>query len=170
MIGWQSHADPWGLLPTVDRDVYGEMENPPAASSRRELLRAYGEYCDATRGRYGVTRDGYAVPSARHLMHPVQNLFRGEPNAKRWRRAVDDALKRQNPRETVSELIDRTLKESAMSDETLDAPPEARWARKGGSELTREEASFEKKQRYARAVERLASVPPAPPRIEASDA
>ena len=113
MIGRQAHADPWNTLATADVEVFGAGANPKTATSRRALLEAYGAYCDATRGRFGVTKDGYAVPSIRHLVHPLQNLFYGEPNAKRWRRAMDEALKRdaKNPDATVSELIERTLEE-----------------------------------------------------------
>ena len=63
------------------------------------------------------------MPSTRHLMHPLQNLFLGEPNAKVWRRAVDEALKEdaRNPDVTVGDILERTL--GVLSDETLDAPP-----------------------------------------------
>ena len=121
MVGRAAHADPWGLLATADTDVFGEATNPCA--SRRELLSRYAEYADAAAGRHGVTKDGYAVPSLRHLMHPLQNLFLGEPNAKRWRREVDEALKRdgRNPDASVASVLDATL--GVLSDETLDRPP-----------------------------------------------
>ena len=106
---------------TADTDVFGEATNPRA--SRRELLARYAEYADAAAGRHGITKDGYAVPSLRHLMHPLQNVFAGEPNAKRWRREVDETLKRvgRDPSATVASVLDATL--GVLSDETLDAPP-----------------------------------------------
>ena len=124
--GRAAHADPWGVLATADTDVFGEATNPRA--SRRELLARYAEYADAAAGRHGITKDGYAVPSLRHLMlHPLQNVFAGEPNAKRWRRReVDETLKRvgRDPSATVASVLDATL--GVLSDETLDAPPETR--------------------------------------------
>ena len=169
MIGRASHADPWGVLATADVDVFGSDFNPETARSRRNLLRAYGEYCDATRGRFGVTKDGYAVPSTRHLVHPLQNIFYGEPNAKRWRRAMDDALKRdaKNPDVSVSELIEKTLREGGVSDETLDAPPEARNARKpNGDVLSDDEAADAKRARLRDAAKKFSSLPPPPTRTE----
>ena len=163
MIGRASHADPWGVLATADVEVFGADAVPATATSRRALLAAYGEYCDATRGRFGTTKDGYAVPSIRHLVHPIQNLFYGEPNAKRWRRAMDDALKRdaKNPDVSVSELLARTLREGAVSDETLDAPPGAR------HRASDENAASEMRRiRYANAAEKLRSLPPPPTRTE----
>ena len=121
MIGRAVHADPWGVLSDADVRVFGAESNP--RTSRRDLLVEYVKYCDATHGRFGTTKDGYSVPSTRHLMHPLQNLFLGEPNAKVWRRAVDEALKEdaRNPDVTVGDILERTL--GVLSDETLDAPP-----------------------------------------------
>ena len=167
MIGRQAHADPWGLLATVDTDVYGEPENPSTSASRRKLLHAYGEYCDATRGRFGTTKDGHNIPSTRHLVHPIQNLFFGEPNAKRWRRAMDDALKKdsKNDSVSVSELIFQTLKDGEVSDETLDAPPSMRWRRQpNGMVMGDDEFEDYKHARYATAVRALANLPKPPTR------
>ena len=121
MIGRAVHADPWGVLSDADVRVFGAESNP--RTSRRDLLVEYVKYCDATHGRFGTTKDGYSVPSIRHLMHPLQNLFLGEPNAKVWRRKVDEALKHdaRNPDVTVGMILERTL--GVLSDETLDAPP-----------------------------------------------
>ena len=51
------------------------------------------------------------MPSLRHLMHPLQNLFLGEPNAKRWRREVDAVLKQdaKTPGMTVGKVLKQTL-------------------------------------------------------------
>ena len=102
-------------------------------------------------------------------MHPLQNLFYGEPNAKRWRRAMDDALKRdaKNPDVSVSELIEKTLREGGVSDETLDAPPEARNARKpNGDVLSDDEAADAKRARLRDAAKKFLSLPPPPTRTE----
>ena len=172
MIGRQSHADPWGLLATADVDVFGDDKNPETSLSRRKLLEAYGEYCDATRGRFGTTKDGYQVPSIRHLVHPLQNLFYGEPNAKRWRRAMDEALKKDSKNEAkkVSELIFETLRDGGVSDETLDAPPELRRRRKPNGVIMGD-SEFEefKEAQYQAAVDKLKNLPTPPRRGELKD-
>ena len=76
---------------------------------------------------------------------------------------MDDALKRdaKNPDVSVSELLARTLREGAVSDETLDAPPGAR------HRASDENAASEMKRiRYANAAEKLRSLPPPPTRTE----
>jgi tRNA-dihydrouridine synthase A len=84
MIGRQAHADPWGLLSAADTTLFGEASNPSA--SRRDFLNKYAVYADETIGRYGTAKDGYRIPSVRHMMHPIQNLFHGCANNKAWRR------------------------------------------------------------------------------------
>jgi hypothetical protein len=56
----------------------------------------------------------------RTLIRPVLNLFHGERGGKRWKQAVDEALRTRHPA-TVSELMDATL--SQVPDDVLDAPP-----------------------------------------------
>ena len=131
MIGREAHANPWGVLGNADVAVYGAPSNP--CQSRRDLLEKYADYCDATHGRYGTTKDGYSVPSIRHLMHPLQNLFVGEQNAKVWRREVDEALKRDAKKSgtTVRQLLKETI--HVLSDETLDRPPGEARRKEGGT-------------------------------------
>ena len=123
MIGRQAHADPWGLLSAADTEIYGAESNP--CPSRRVFLQRYAEYADENIGRFGTTKDGYRVPSVRHMMHPIQNLFHGCANNKLWRRLVDEELQKRakRPETTVASILDATL--VAISDEDLDAPPGA---------------------------------------------
>jgi tRNA-dihydrouridine synthase A len=123
MIGRQAHADPWGLLSAADTTVFGADANPCA--NRREFLDKYAEYADETVGRFGTAKDGYRVPSVRHMMHPIQNLFHGCANNKTWRRLVDEELQKRAKlsETTVRSILDNTL--SAISDEDLDSPPRA---------------------------------------------
>ena len=123
MIGRQAHADPWGLLSAADTTVFGADANPCA--NRREFLDKYAEYADETVGRFGTAKDGYRVPSVRHMMHPIQNLFHGCANNKTWRRLVDEELQKRAKlsETTVRSILDNTL--SAISDEDLDSPPGA---------------------------------------------
>ena len=121
MIGRQAHADPWGLLSAADTTLFGEASNPSA--SRRDFLNKYAVYADETIGRYGTAKDGYRIPSVRHMMHPIQNLFHGCANNKAWRRLVEEDLQKRSkhPDTTVRSVLDATL--IAISDEDLDAPP-----------------------------------------------
>ena len=121
MIGRQAHADPWGLLSAADTTLFGEASNPSA--SRRDFLNKYAVYADETIGRYGTAKDGYRIPSVRHMMHPIQNLFHGCANNKAWRRLVEEDLQKRSkhPDPTVRSVLDATL--IAISDEDLDAPP-----------------------------------------------
>jgi tRNA-dihydrouridine synthase A len=123
MIGRQAHADPWGLLSTADTAVFGADSNP--CVSRRDFLNKYCDYADATIGRFGTAKDGYRVPSVRHMMHPIQNLFYGCANNKLWCRLVNEDLQKRAklPETTVRSVLDATL--VAISDEDLDAPPSA---------------------------------------------
>jgi tRNA-dihydrouridine synthase A len=123
MIGRQAHADPWGLLSAADTELFGEASNPSA--SRRDFLDKYAAYADETIGRYGTAKDGYRIPSVRHMMHPIQNLFHGCANNKAWRRLVEEDLQKRAklPDTTVRSVLDATL--VAISDEDLDAPPMA---------------------------------------------
>ena len=123
MIGRQAHADPWGLLSAADTTIFGESTNPCA--SRRDFLEKYVEYADDTIGRYGTAKDGYRIPSVRHMMHPIQNLFHGCANNKMWRRLVDEELQKRSkkPDTTVRSILEATL--GVIEDEDLDAPPRA---------------------------------------------
>ena len=118
MIGRASHADPWGVLATADVEVFErgrrsrDGDEPPSVARgvRRVLRRDTGTVRD---------HEGWVCRAVHgHLVHPIQNLFYGEPNAKRWRRAMDDALKRdvaKNPDVSVSELLARTLREGSVA-------------------------------------------------------
>lgn len=123
MIGRQAHADPWGLLSAADVEMFGEASNPCA--SRRVFLERYAEYADETVGRFGMAKDGYRVPSVRHMMHPIQNIFHGCANNKLWRRLVDEELQNRGKRvdTTVASILEATL--NAIDDADLDSPPAA---------------------------------------------
>ena len=128
-IGRQAHADPGGVLANADVAVFGARSNPRA--SRRELLERYAEYCAATKGRYGITKDGYEAPSLRHLMHP-QNLFRGKTK----RQAV--ATRGGRGTETVGARPSGERRGGAgedlgvLADEVLDEPPGVGAGEEGG--------------------------------------
>lgn len=75
MIGRQAYEDPY-LFAEVDRLFFASSEPPP---TRLEVLRRFQGYMERE-GSRGTPRP----PMARHLA----GLFRGQPGARRWRRAL----------------------------------------------------------------------------------
>ena len=116
MVGRAAYHDPWRLLGNADVAVWGAEANPH--NSRREVLRAYAEYADGMVGRWQVKEDGHRSPSVRCLTKPLLGMFHQEPRGKKWRAAVDQALRTAG---SVSEVLDATL--HVLLPETLDAPP-----------------------------------------------
>lgn len=116
MIGRAAYHTPWHLLGDADRYIFGADSNPTI--SRRQVLEEYTEYADAMVGKFYVKPDGHKVPSVRTMVKPLLGMFAGEPRGKKWRAAVDAALKTA---ESVSEVMEKTL--WVLKPETLDAPP-----------------------------------------------
>ena len=116
MVGRAAYHDPWGVLANADVTVWGEKENP--GGSRRQVLYEYAKYADGMVGRWGVKEDGYRMPSVRTLTKPLLGMFHQVPRGKKWRAAVDAAVR---DAESVKEVLDRTL--HVLLPETLDAPP-----------------------------------------------
>ena len=119
MIGRAAYYDPWGVLGDADVAVFGAASNP--ARSRRAVLDAYCDYADAMLGRWAVKDDGHRDPSARAILKPALNLFYGERGSKRWKAAMDAALKAAPKDASVRSLLAATL--AAIPPEVLDAPP-----------------------------------------------
>ena len=117
MVGRAAYSNPWTLFGAADVDVWGASGNP--CKSRRELLYKYAAYADSVIGKWQVKEDGYKSPNVRVLTKPLFGLFAGEPRGKKWRAAVDTALKTAT---TVTEILDKTL--GVLFDETLDAAPQ----------------------------------------------
>ena len=116
MIGRAAYNDPWNVLANADVAIWGADSNP--AASRREVLREYAKYADSMIGRWSVKEDGHRYPSVRVLTKPLLSMFHQVPRGKKWRAAVDGALKTAN---SVTEVLDRTL--DVLLPEVLDAPP-----------------------------------------------
>ena len=70
--------------------------------------------------RWRVREDGSVDPNVRAIIKPLLNLFHGEHGGKRWKNAIDIALRTIHPK-TVTELIEATI--GQIPDEVLDAPP-----------------------------------------------
>ncbi|KIZ03210.1 tRNA-dihydrouridine synthase A [Monoraphidium neglectum] len=119
MIGRAAYNDPWGVLGDADVAVWGEAGNP--APSRREVLERYCEYSDGMLGRWAIKEDGHREPNARALLKPVLNLFHGEHGSKRWKAAMDAALKAAPKDATVRDLLAATI--DMIPQEVLDSPP-----------------------------------------------
>lgn len=104
MIGRAAYSNPWGVLGGADVDVWGESSNP--CTNRKELLYRYAAYADGMIGKWCVKEDGFKSPNVRVLTKPLLGMFTGEPRGKKWRAAVDAALKTAT---TVTEILDTTL-------------------------------------------------------------
>lgn len=71
--------------------------------------------------RWAIKEDGHREPNARTLLKPVLNLFHGERGSKRWKAAMDAALKDAPRDATVRDLLRATLHH--LDPAALDAPP-----------------------------------------------
>lgn len=118
MIGREAYSNPWKVFGSADVDVWGESSNP--AKSRREALYQYAAYADSVIGKWSVKEDGYKSPNIRMLTKPLFGMFTGEPRGKKWRAAVDQALRTAS---TVTEILDNTL--IILPDHVLDAAPKS---------------------------------------------
>ncbi|PSC72239.1 tRNA-dihydrouridine synthase A [Micractinium conductrix] len=116
MVGRAAYNMPWDALADADRAVFGAATN--AATSRRQVLADYAAWADGMIGHWRVEADGFKSPNVRTLVKPLLGMFHGEPRAKKWRAAVDTALKTA---ESVSEVLEMTL--PVLQPESLDAPP-----------------------------------------------
>ena len=104
MIGRAAYSHPWQVLSAADTDVFSAQTNP--AKNRKELLYAYAKYADGQIGSQCVKPDGHKVPSLRVVTKPILGMFSNEPRGKKWRAAVDQALRES---ETLTEVLDKTL-------------------------------------------------------------
>ncbi len=104
MIGRAAYSNPWRVLGGADVDVWGEPSNP--CKNRKDLLYEYASYADGMIGKWCRKEDGFKSPNVRVLTKPLLGMFTGEPRGKKWRAAVDTALKTD---ESVTEILDKTL-------------------------------------------------------------
>ena len=118
MIGREAYSNPWKVFGSADVDVWGESSNP--AKSRREALYQYATYADSIIGKWSVKEDGYKSPNIRMLTKPLFGMFTGEPRGKKWRAAVDKALKTAT---TMTEILDTTL--MIVPEHVLDGAPKS---------------------------------------------
>ena len=81
MIGRGWAADPWGFA-MADHLLYGEACNETL--NRLEILKAYGKHADAEEAIWDP------VKIRRFIIKAATPLFAGEPNAKRYRIALDE--------------------------------------------------------------------------------
>ena len=92
MVGRALCADPWSFS-MADEMIYGdatvdEIHQQRLCTNRRELLEAYGRHVD-----YEESRNDPAE-IRRSLVAACAHLFAGEPNAKRFRRELDEIAAR----------------------------------------------------------------------------
>ena len=86
-----------------------------------QVIDAYCRYADAMVGRWSIKDDGYRTPSVRVLLKPLYNMFHGERGGRKWKAAMDDALRTDTSITTLSDLIKRTIHH--VDPAALDAAP-----------------------------------------------
>ena len=96
----------------MDSALYGA---PDPAASRREVLAAYADYCDAEE----ALAEGSGYSPRRALLKPLLPLFHGEPGTGAFKREVDALHK--DPALSVRGVIERAA--ARVPDGVLDAPP-----------------------------------------------
>ena len=131
MTGRAWAADPWSFA-CADQMLYGDTTSSNI-KNRWQVLEAYGRHADAEEAR------GDPVKIRRFILKAITSLFTGEPNAKRYRIALDDmvripkSLKAQGKKSLegqppLSELILNAALEH-LSQETLMRTPEESYER-----------------------------------------
>lgn len=92
MVGRALVADPWSFS-VADELIYGDapvykVQKQRLCANRRELLQAYGRHADFEE----ASNDPVAI--RRSLVAACAHLFAGEPNAKQFRRELDEISSR----------------------------------------------------------------------------
>lgn len=130
MIGRAWAADPWSFAMS-DRLLY-EDENVPLASSRRDILEAYGKHADAEE------QNGDPVKIRRFIIKAITPLFAGEPRGKKYRIALDEIAGMPKKMHTQGKTLEGQPKLSELimdaattnlSNEVLDRTPEESYER-----------------------------------------
>lgn len=100
MVGRAAYDTPW-LLADVDTEIFG---GPHRQNSRRSVLEAYLEHCEAALA---------AGAPLRVLLAPLFGLEQGRPGARRWRRMLGELARQGNtdPRAALRAL--RTARDAA---------------------------------------------------------
>lgn len=139
MVGRGFVANPWAFA-MADEVLYKSED--ASASSRRpknrmEVLEAYGRHADYEEERWD------SIKIRRFMTRAISHLFAGEPNAKRYRIALDDIAglpkkfdkeRKQNPnvvhseQPPLSELI-MNIATTHLSEEVLYRTPEESYAK-----------------------------------------
>ena len=114
MVGRAAYHDSWNVLAGADVALWGERE--PAVQSRREALTRYASY--AATAASTPQPNGY-TPPVRTLFAPLLRLTHGVRGGRRWRAAVDAALRQ--PGATVASVL--ATAEGALGEGVLDEGP-----------------------------------------------
>jgi len=82
MVGRAWCANPWSFV-CADEVLYGTDNQSPRPKNRMEVLQKFGQHADYEEATYDP------VKIRRFITKSVEHLFAGEPNAKRYRIALD---------------------------------------------------------------------------------
>lgn len=116
MVGRSVIEQPW-LWSEVDSRIYGlASDNVP---SRRKVLEAYADYAEQEISRMLIKDPKYAPRLKRAILRHTANLFRGEPNGRKFRVVLDQQL--NTPGRSPHEILQTAS--GALFPETLDAGP-----------------------------------------------
>lgn len=128
MVGRGFLSNPWAFS-TADQMLYPDTSHSFRLSNRMEVLEAYGRHADYEEEQYDP------VKIRRFVTKAISHLFAGEPNAKRYRIALDNvaglpkkfAMESKQHQNTVqpklSELI-MDIATSHLSEEVLYRSPQ----------------------------------------------
>ncbi|MFO7564525.1 MAG: tRNA dihydrouridine(20/20a) synthase DusA [Enhygromyxa sp.] len=94
MIGRAAWDDPW-MFAAADRRLFGSDAPAP---ERPAVVEAYVEHVERWLSR--ASRRG---PSPTILLRPLHNLFAGQPNARRWKQAINGKCQRP---QALAELVE----------------------------------------------------------------
>lgn len=95
MIGRAAWDNPW-LFADVDRRFFHASGPPP---QRSQVIAAYLEHVERW-----LARGEQRGPSATILLRPLHNLFVGQPNARRWKQAVNEKCQRPHALEQLLQI------------------------------------------------------------------
>lgn len=110
MVGRAAWHKPWDMR-RADSHVYGARD---PGLSRREVLEAYVDYCEAIQERYGTTKNvpqGVYGHGTMLLLKPIMPLFAGEDHGKAFKKKVTEVWYASDKTASIRELVESGMNE-----------------------------------------------------------